>query len=121
MADKTVRTRVTGHDPVMVALIRRLGFDPKVTRRVIIDIPAGELVTCYVEAFGDGMAFDIVPPGLFDGTDKAVITAGGDGADIRRFLLIPDGVTVRDVTPPYPDESGDAPNAGSPPQGGGTS
>lgn len=114
MTDGQTRTRVTGRDPVMVALIRRLGFDPKVTRRVIIDIPADNLVRCYVEAFGDGDAFSIVPPGLFDGVDKAVITTAGNGADIRRFMVMPDGVTVNDVTghvtPPYPDEPDDAPD-----------
>lgn len=50
--------------PAVNDFIRKLGFDPKITRRVIVDIPAHGIVQVYVEAFGAAAAFDIPNLGL---------------------------------------------------------
>lgn len=60
---------VIGKHPELVEFIRRLGLNPSDTRRVIIDIPAGNVVSIYVEANADVAAFSIVPP-EFIGAEK---------------------------------------------------
>lgn len=77
------KTRMgVGAGPEISEFIRRLGFDPSLTRRVIVDIPADDVVKVYVEAYGDVDAFKIDPGTLLVDGQYRVYIAGADGRAI---------------------------------------
>lgn len=65
-----------GSSPEVVDFVRRLGLDPSLTRRVIIDIPAYGLVKVYVEQNGAMEAFEVRPPFAIGDEGVIVETAG---------------------------------------------
>jgi hypothetical protein len=80
-----------GRGPEISEFIRRLGLDPTLTKRVIVDIPCDDVVKVYVEGFGDCHAFEIEPPGPMQ---EARIYSHGD---IREYIPGPDGQAL-DIT-----------------------
>ena len=55
-------SKVTGRDKRVADWLETIGIDPKVTRRVVIDIPCNGAVVMYVERFGDSSMFEVEPP-----------------------------------------------------------
>lgn len=74
---------VLGHHETLVEFIRKLGLDPDLTRRVIVDIPCDNVVKVYVEGYADKAAFQIDPSPLIQGEGGyRVYLSNGDGSPI---------------------------------------
>jgi hypothetical protein len=50
---------ILSHNDAVLNFIRALGLNPSLTRRIILDIPAGNVVRVYVEMNADPQAFKI--------------------------------------------------------------
>jgi len=55
-------SKITGRDKRVADWLEKIGIDPKMTRRVVIDIPCDGAVWVYIERFGDSQMFEIEPP-----------------------------------------------------------
>ena len=55
-------SKITGRDKRVADWLEKIGIDPKMTRRVVIDIPANGAVWVYIERFGDSSIFEVEPP-----------------------------------------------------------
>ena len=54
--------KITGRDKRVAEWLEKIGIDPKMTRRVVIDISANSAVYIYIEQYGDSRIFEIEPP-----------------------------------------------------------
>lgn len=54
--------KIHGRNKDVAEFIRKLGFDPDLTRRVIVDLNVDAAVRVYIEGYGDAAAFRIEPP-----------------------------------------------------------
>ena len=70
-----------GHNPQIVEFIRRLGLDPSLTRRVIVDMNVDDVVRVYVEGFADRAAFEIDVSGVLENGYR-IHLASEDGRSI---------------------------------------
>jgi hypothetical protein len=52
--------RITGSDPTLIKALTDAGLCDDDTRRVVIDIQAGELPRVFVEKFGDERLIDVI-------------------------------------------------------------
>lgn len=68
-----------GNGPEISEFMRKLGLDPTLTKRVIIDINAEDVVRVYVEGYADSRAFGIDPP---TPVSKARIYVAGESGPV---------------------------------------
>ena len=54
--------KITGRDKRVADWLEKIGIDPKITRRVVIDIPSDGIVWVYIERYGDSQIFEVEPP-----------------------------------------------------------
>ncbi len=54
--------KITGRDKRVAEWLEKIGIDTKMTRRVVIDIPANGIIQIYLEQYGDSSIFEIEPP-----------------------------------------------------------
>ncbi len=106
-------TKISGRDKRVADWLEKIGIDPKMTRRVIIDIPCDGAVWVYIEQFGDSRIFEVEPPPELttairveppqDDFEEAIKIAKG-------LKLYPDdAIKVEDDPPIYKLEKNDKP------------
>ena len=77
-------SKITGRDRRVADWLEKIGIDPKVTRRVVIDISVDSPVWVYIEQFGDSRMFEVEPPPEL----ITAITVGQVGTDFEEAVRL---------------------------------